>query len=100
MIDLASSDIVGFVDVDVEKTLVMTEVLVNFITVLGHLYLSMFGRPHRTRIPINVGIDLYGSDFESFRLQNTANRNGNDAFTQTAENATDYKNIVRTHITS
>ena len=89
----------AFADINIEKPLVVPEILVDFPPILGHPYLAMLRRPHRACVPINVGIDLDGRDGEALRFQDAADGRGNDALPQPAEDASDDKEIVRKHTT-
>ncbi len=73
-INASSGHIVDPGDLRIKKTFVGANVLICFITIVGHKNLPMFNGIHGTGINIDVGIDLQRRNFETAALENLSDR--------------------------
>ena len=71
-IDFTGRETVVPVHTGPDKTLIMTKIKVRLGTVLGHINLTMLERTHRTRIHVDIGIQLQQGDLQTAGLQDCA----------------------------
>ena len=83
--------------VDIDKTLVVSEIKIRFSTIICHKYFTVLIRTHGAWIDVDIGIELLNGDFMSPSLQKLTQRRCSDAFSKRRYNATRYKNILGTH---
>src|SRR5438093_12041465 len=78
-VHLRRGDVVLPGQVNIEKAYVAAEVQVDLRSVIEDKDLAVLVRVHRARVDIQVGVDLDGTDLQSLRLQQHADRGGADA---------------------
>ena len=66
---LASCDIVILGQRNVQIPLVITQVQIDFATIIQDVDFAMFFRVHCPRIDVKIGVDLDSSDFQSSSLE-------------------------------
>ncbi len=69
-------------EVLVDEALVVADVEVGLGTVLGHEDLAVLERRHRARVDVQVRVELLRLDGETARLQQAAERRGDDALAE------------------
>ena len=92
-VDLACREVAVFVQILVDKTLIMTEIEIGLGAVLGHIHLAVLVRAHGTGIDVDIWVELLGGDLQAARFQQSAERGGGDAFAQSRYNASGHKYI-------
>ena len=92
-VHFAGRDVMRGRELDVEETLVVTEIEIDFAPVLEDKDLAMLGRVHRPGIDIQVRVDFYGRHPVPPVFQDTSDRGGRDPFSQAAHNTTGDKNV-------
>ena len=81
-VDLPGGDVRRLAQVDVEEPLVVTDVEVGLRTVVGHEDLAVLERVHRSRIDVEIGVELLHHDAETTRRQKIAQARGGEALAQ------------------
>ena len=64
-VNLTCGKIGIFVEIFINKALVMTEIQVGFSTVLGHIYFTVLIRAHCTGINIDIRVKLLCGNLET-----------------------------------
>ena len=90
--------VIYFDDVFVQEALIVSNILIRFISVFCHEDFSMFHWIHGSGINIDIRINFYRSYFESARFQNRAQRCGRDSLADSRHNSTGNKDICSTTI--
>ena len=73
-IDAACGDIVGFFGVHVGEALVMAEIEIGLRAIFGDEHLAMLGGVHRSRIDVQIRIELAQTHREAAALQQCGER--------------------------
>src|SRR5205807_1939774 len=78
----AGGEVVGLGHLGAHEALVMAQVQVGLGPVVGHEHLAVLERRHRSRIDVDVGIELYEGDFDLARFEDRGEGGGGDALAQ------------------
>ena len=82
-------------EVLVDEALVVADVEVGLGPVLRHEDLAVLERAHRPRVDVEVRVELLELDAEAARLQQTAERGGDDSLPQSRDDAPCHKDVLR-----
>src|SRR5438105_2243129 len=82
-VNLAGGEVVAPGHLHVDEALVVAQVEIGLGAVVGHEHLAMLERAHRSRIDVDVRIELEVSDFDAARFEDRAEGGGGDAFSKT-----------------
>ena len=93
-VHLTRGDVAVLGQVDVDETLVMAQVEVCFRTIVGNEHFTMLIGAHRTRVNIDVRVELLNRNLEPAALQETAQRCRRDAFAQGRYHTTGNEDIL------
>src|SRR5439155_23693618 len=91
LVDLAGREVVALAHPHIDEALVMPEVEVGLGAVLGDKHLAVLERTHRSRIDVDVRIELEIGDADAARSEDCGKRRGGDALPQRGDDATRYK---------
>ena len=72
----------------------MAEVEIGFRTIVRYIDLAMLERAHRTRVDVDVGVELLRGHLEAAAFQQASQRRGRDALAQTRNNAAGYEDVL------
>ena len=97
LVDTAAGHVAALTQVFVDEALVVAKVKVRLRTVVGHEHLAMLVRVHRTRVHVNIGIQLLHRDAQSPQLQQPSQRRRRNALSQRRNHAAGNKNVLRLH---
>ena len=75
-------------EVLVDEALVVADVEVGLGAVLGDEHLAVLERAHRARVDVQVRVELLCTDGKAARLQEAAERGGDDAFPERGDDTT------------
>ena len=89
----AGGQIGVFVQIFVDKALVMAEVEVGFCAVLGDEDLAVLERAHGARVDIDIGIKFLRRHFQPAAFEQAAERGGCNAFAKAGDHAAGDENI-------
>ena len=78
----------------VDEALVVTEIEVGFRTIIRDENLTMLDRVHRTRIDVDVRIELLHGNLIAARLQKTTERSGCNTLSESGNDATGDKYVL------
>ena len=92
-INAAGSPIIRLRKLRVCEALIMAEVEVGLGAVVGHKDLTVLKRRHRTRIDVDVRVELHHLDLHPARLEQTADARRRKAFAKTRNNTAGYENV-------
>ena len=92
-IHLSRGEIGIFIQIFVDKTLIVPKVQVGFRAVLRDIDLAVLIRAHRARVNIDIRVKLLCGDLEAFCLEQSSERGRRDAFSKPGDNAAGYENI-------
>ena len=81
-VDAAGGDIIRLLAVDAGKALVMAKVEIGLGAVVGDVDFAVLIGRHRPRIDVEIGVELADADGEATRLEERAERGGEQAFTE------------------
>src|SRR3989344_733891 len=87
--------IIVAIELDIQEALVIAHILIGFRPVFQYEDLAVFRRVHRTRIHVDIRIDLERCHGQAARLQDLADRRRRDAFADAAHHAAHHKNEFR-----
>jgi hypothetical protein len=87
LVDLPRGEIVGLAHLDVDKALVVAEIEIGFGTVFGNEHLTVLERAHRSRIDVDVGVELEIGDADAAGGEDRGQRRGGDALSQRGNDA-------------
>jgi hypothetical protein len=82
-------------EVLVDEALVMADVEVRLGPVFRDEHLAVLKRAHRPRVDVEIRIELLELDAEAARLQQPAERGGNDSLPQSRHDAPCHKDVLR-----
>ena len=82
-VDLTRGEVGVFVQIFIDKPLIMSQIQVSLRAVFRHKYFAVLVRTHGSRIDIDVRIELLGGDLVAFRLEQTAERSCRNALSET-----------------
>src|SRR5918999_2168550 len=91
VVDRAGSGVRGAGRVDVREALVVAEIEIGLRAVLGHEHLPVLERAHRSRIDVDVGVELLDRHGEPARDKQPAKRSGRDALPESRDDAAGYE---------
>ena len=97
-VNLSGGQIRIFIQILVDKSLIMSEVEICFGAVLRNVYLAVLVRAHGAGIDINVRIELLSRYFKPSCFKQSAKRSCCDSFSETGNNTACYKNIFSHNI--
>lgn len=81
-VDLAGGDVGRAVEVDVEETLVVTDVQVGLGAVVGDEHLAVLEGVHRARVDVQVRVELLHRDPQTARLEQRTQAGGRQALAE------------------
>ena len=99
-VDLAGREVGIFVEVLVDKTLVVTEVKVGLCSVLGHINLAVLVRAHGAGVNVDVRVELLCRDLKPAFLQKASERRRRNSFSESGYDSSGYKNVLSQKLTS
>jgi hypothetical protein len=99
-VDLPRGHVRGLVEVDVEEPLVVTDVEVGLCSIVGHEDLAVLERVHRSRVDVEVGIELLHHDMQPAGGEEVAETGGREAFAETGDHATRDEDVLRRGVRS
>ena len=79
----------------VDEALVVADVEVGLGPVLRHEHLAVLERAHRPRVDVEVRIELLQLDAQTARLEQPAERRGDDSLPQSRHDAPGHKDVLR-----
>ena len=82
-------------EVLVDEALVVAEVEVGLGAVLGDEHLTVLERAHRARIDVEVRVELLRLDAQAARLQQAAERGGDDALPERRDDSAGHEDVLR-----
>ena len=82
-------------EVLVDEALVVADVEVGLGAVLGHEDLAVLERAHRPRVDVEVRVELLELDAQAARLEQPAERGGDDSLPQSRDDAPGHKDVLR-----
>ena len=77
---LARSKVGVFVQILVDKSLVMTEIEVCLRAVFGNVHFAVLIRTHRTRVDVDIRVEFLRRDFKPSCLEKSAQRRRRNTF--------------------
>ena len=93
-VDLSRRQVRVFVQILIDKALIMSQIKVRFGSVLRYIDLSVLIGAHGSRIHIDVRVQLLCGNFQAARLQQPSQRSRCDPFSQTRYDASGHKNVL------
>ena len=93
-IHLSRGEIGIFIQIFVDKTLIVPKVQVGFRAVLRDIDLAVLIRAHRSGIDVDVRVEFLRGDLQPARLEKSAQRCCGDSLAQTGDNAAGYEHIL------
>src|SRR6266540_5446060 len=87
LVDLAGREVVAPAHLHVDEPFVVTEIEIGFGTVLGDEHLAVLERAHRSRIDVDVRVELEVADFDAAISEDGGERRGGDALSQRGHDA-------------
>ena len=90
---LTSGQVGEFVQILVDKALIVTEVEVGFRAVVGDVYFAVLERTHRAGVYIDIRVELLRGNLKAAALEQATERGGRDALAQTGDDAAGYKDV-------
>ena len=81
-------------EVLVDEALVVPEIEIGLGAVLGDEHLAVLERAHRARIDVEVRIELLGLDSQATRLEQPAERRGDDALAERGHDAAGDEHVL------
>src|SRR6185369_650824 len=93
-VDLSGREVVALAHLHVDETFVVPEVEVGFGAVLGDEHLAMLERAHRSRIDVDVRVELEIGDADAAGGEDRGQRRGGDALPQRGNDATGHKHVL------
>ncbi len=87
LVDASGGDVVGFLGRHAREALVVAKIEICLRTVVGHEHLAVLIRAHRSRIDIEVRIELAKTDGVSTRLEKRAEGGRREAFSKGGDHA-------------
>ena len=82
-------------EVLVDEALVVADVEVGLGAVLGHEHLAVLERAHRARVDVEVRVELLHLHLQAARLQQPAERCGDDALPERRDDAAGDEDVLR-----
>src|ERR1700684_1480674 len=79
------------------ESLVVAEAEVGFRAVVGDEDFAMLKRRHRSRIHVQIRIELHQVDFEATTFEETADRGGGKTLAEAGHNSAGHKNVLCRH---
>src|SRR2546423_14363893 len=92
LVDLSGSEIIPPAHLHVGEALVMAEIQVCLGAILGDEDLTVLERAHRSRIDVDVRVELEIGDADAAGSKYRGQRRGGDALPQRGDDATGHKN--------
>src|SRR6202035_665547 len=99
LVDLAGGHVGRYGQVLVDEPLVMAEVEVGLGTVIGDEDLAVLVGAHRSRVHVEIWVELLKGDGEVAGLQDVPDRRRSDALSQRGDDTPGHENVLR-HETS
>ena len=93
LIDLPGGDVGGSRKVDIQKTLVVTNVEVSFCPIIGHEHFTVLERVHGPRVDVQIRVKLLHDDLDTPAGQEIPERRGSETFSEGRDNASGHKNV-------
>ena len=93
LVDLAGGDVGLLAQVDVEETLIVADIEIGFGAIFGDIDLTVLERIHRTRIHIDVRVELLLQNPDAAATKQSAEGGGGQAFTERGDNAASDENM-------
>jgi hypothetical protein len=87
LVDAPGRNVVRFLGRHAREALVMAKVEIGLRTVIGHEHLSVLIRAHRSRIDVEIRIELAKTDGVSTRLEKRAEGGRREAFSKGGDHA-------------
>ena len=79
----------------VDEALVVAEIEIGLGAVLGDEHLAVLERAHRARVDVQVGVELLRLHTQAARLQQPAERGGDDALAERGDDAARDEDVLR-----
>ena len=86
-VELAGGERRKAVEVGIEKTFVVAEVEVGFRAVFGNEHFAVLERAHRSRVDVEVSVELLAEHAVPHALEKGANGSRDDAFSDSGEDS-------------
>ena len=99
-VDLSGREVGIFVEVLVDKTLVVTKVKIGLGAVLGHINLAVLVRAHGAGVNVDVRVELLCRDLKPALLQKAPERRRRNSFSESGYDSSGYKNVLSQKLTS
>ena len=93
-VHLTGGDIASVIQGLVDETLVVTEIEVGLRTIIRDENLTMLNRIHRTRIDVDIRVELLHGNLIAARLQKTAERSRCNPLSESGNDATGDKYVL------
>jgi hypothetical protein len=97
LVDRAGRDVAVAGERLVDEALVVAEVQVRLGAVVGHENLAVLEWRHRSRVDVEVRVELLDRHFEASCLEQPAERSGRDALTERRYDATGHEDVLGRH---
>ena len=91
-VHLAGGQVGVFVQIFVDKTLIVTQIQIGLGAVIGHEHFAVLQRAHGARIHVHIGVQLLAGHLQAAALQKPSQRCSGNAFAQTGDYAAGHKN--------
>ena len=95
LIDPPRRDVVALFCRHASEALIVAEIEVRFCTVICHEHLTMLVRRHRSRVDVQIRVELTKADLIAPCLEQRAKRRRRNAFSKGGDHAARNKNITR-----
>ena len=91
---LAGGEVGVFIQILVDKALIVSKVQVGFRAVLGYIHLAVLDGAHGAGVYVDVGVQLLRCDLESPVFEQTAQRRRRNALAQARYHAAGYEDVL------
>src|SRR5450830_1997988 len=81
-VNLAGSEVIHLLHLGSDEALIVAEIQIGFSAVIGDEHFAVLEWAHRSRINVDVGIELQKGDSEAARFEDRSEGRGGNPFTQ------------------
>ena len=99
-VDLSRGEVGESIQILVDKAFIVTQVQVGLGAVFGYEHLAVLKRAHRTRINVDIRVQLLRGNLQAACFEQATKRCRRNALAQTRNNTARHKNILRHTISS
>jgi hypothetical protein len=84
-VHLAGGQVGVFVQIFVDKALIVAQIQIGLSAIVGHEHLTVLQRAHGTRVYVHIGVQLLAGHLQTAALEQTAQRCGCDALAKAGD---------------